>query len=141
MKRAKIFAAVIYAMLVMGTMTFVHFPELQADEAQAKIGAEQARATALQAVPGTVKDSELESEHGRLVYSFEITRPGQRGITEVNVSAMDGSIVAVHRHHADKDRKAEQCQNVGSHSSSQPDLLRLFQHTRFLSHVTRRVPQ
>ncbi|PYU30119.1 MAG: hypothetical protein DMG31_14705 [Acidobacteria bacterium] len=123
MKRAKIFAAVIYAMLVMGTMTFVHFPELQADEAQAKIGAEQARATALQAVPGTVKDSELESEHGRLVYSFEITRPGQRGITEVNVSAMDGSIVDVHREHAGKYRKAEQCQNVGSQSSSHRDLL------------------
>jgi len=150
MKRAKIFAAVIYVMLVMGTMTFVHFPELQADEAQAKVGVEQARATALQAVPGTVKDSELESEHGRLVYSFEITRPGQRGITEVNVSAMDGSIVDVHREHASSRRtspgkgefripgipdesaglrrgnnvrKTEQCQNVGSQSSSHRDLL------------------
>ena len=125
MKRAKIFAAVIYAMLVMGTMAFVHFPELQADEAQAKVGAEQARETALQAVPGTVKDSELESEHGRLVYSFEITRPGQRGITEVNVSAMDGSIVNVHREHASSRRtsKAEQCQNAGSESASHRDLL------------------
>ena len=42
MRRAKIFAAVIYAVLVMGTIAFVHFPELQADEAQAKIGPEQA---------------------------------------------------------------------------------------------------
>ena len=122
MKRAKIFAAVIYAMLVMGTMAFVHFPELQADEAQAKVGAEQARATALQAVPGTVKDSELESEHGRLVYSFEITRPGQRGITEVNVSAMDGSIVNVHREHASS-RRTSPCPNVGSQSASHRDLL------------------
>jgi hypothetical protein len=108
MKRAKIFAAVIYAMLVMGTITFVHFPELQADEAQAKIGAEQARETALRAVPGTVKESDLETEHGRLIYSFEIKRPGERGITEVNVSAMDGSIVNIHREHAGKSRKAEQ---------------------------------
>jgi hypothetical protein len=123
MKRAKIFAAAIYAMLVMGTMTFVHFPELQADEAQAKIGAEQARAAALRAFPGTVKDSELESQHGRLVYSFEIARPGQRGITEVNVSARDGSIVNVHREHAGKSRKVEECQNVSSESGSPQDLL------------------
>ena len=110
MKRAKIFAVVIYAMLVMGTITFVHFPELQADEAQAKIGAEQARETALRAVPGTIKDHELETEHGRLIYSVEINRPGERGITEVNVSAMDGSIVDIHREHAGKSRKAEQPQ-------------------------------
>jgi uncharacterized membrane protein YkoI len=108
MKRAKIFAAVIYAMLAVGTITFVHFPELQADEAQAKISAEQARTAALRVVPGAVKDSELENEHGRLIYSFEITRPGHRGITEVNVSAMDGSIVNVHREHAGKGHRAEQ---------------------------------
>jgi Peptidase propeptide and YPEB domain len=123
MKRAKIFAAVIYAMLVMGTMTFVHFPELQADEAQAKIGAAQAQETALRAVPGVVKESDLETEHGRLVYSFEIKRPGERGITEVNVSARDGSIVNVHRAHAAKDRRAEQCQNISSESATHRDLL------------------
>ena len=118
MKRAKIFAAVIYAMLAVGTIAFVHFPELQADEAQAKVGAEQARAAALRAVPGTVKDSELENEHGRLIYSFEIKRPGERGITEVNVSAMDGSIVNVHREHAGKQRKFEQAKNSHAESTS-----------------------
>jgi uncharacterized membrane protein YkoI len=123
MKRAKIFAAVIYAMLVMGTIAVVHFPELQAGEAQAKIGAAQARETALRAVPGTVKESDLETEHGRLVYSFEIARPGERGITEVNVSAMNGSIVNVHREHAGKNHKAEQCQNVSSESAPHQDLL------------------
>jgi len=138
MKRAKIFAAVIYAMLVMGTIAFVHFPDLQADEAQAKIGAAQAQETALRVVSGTVKHSELETEHGRLVYSFEIARPGERGITEVNVSAMDGSIVNVHREHASSRRtspgkgelrrvnsvhKAEQCQNIGSESAPHGDLL------------------
>jgi Peptidase propeptide and YPEB domain len=123
MKRAKIFAAVIYAMLVMGTITFVHFPELQADEAQAKIGAEQARETALRAVPGTVKESDLETEHGRLIYSFEIKRPGQRGITEVNVSAMDGSIVDIHREHAGKSRKAEQHAQLNAESSNHGDNL------------------
>jgi len=123
MKRAKIFAAVIYAMLVMGTITFVHFPELQADEAQAKIGAEQARETALRAVPGKVKESDLETEHGRLIYSFEIKRPGERGITEVNVSAMDGSIVNIHREHAGKSRKAEQHAQLNAKSANHGDNL------------------
>lgn len=123
MRRAKIFAAVIYAVLVMGTIAFVHFPELQADEAQAKIGPEQARAAALRAVPGTVKDADLETEHGRLVYSYEIARPGQRGITEVSVSAMDGSIVNVHRERAGKGRKAEQCQDISSESATHQNLL------------------
>ena len=123
MKRAKIFAAVIYAMLVMGTITFVHFPELQADEAQAKIGADQARETALRAVPGKVKESDLETEHGRLIYSFEIKRPGQRGITEVNVSAMDGSIVDIHREHAGKSRKAEQHAQLNAESANHGDNL------------------
>jgi hypothetical protein len=123
MKRAKIFAAVIYAMLVMGTITFVHFPELQADEAQARIGAEQARETALRAVPGKVKESDLETEHGRLIYSFEIKRPGERGITEVNVSAMDGSIVDIHREHAGKSRKTEQHAQLNAESANHGDNL------------------
>lgn len=120
MKRAKIFAAVIYAMLVMGTMTFVHFPDLQADEADARITAEQAKTAALRVIPGAVKNSEFEKEHGRLIYSVEIAPAGERGssfgteplrirgIVEVNVSAIDGSIVNVHREHAGKQRKAEQ---------------------------------
>ena len=141
MKRAKIFAVVIYGMLVMATMTFVHFPELQADEArgqeaQAKITAEQAREAALRAVPGTVKDSELEREHGRLIYSFEIKRAGnressqteslgKRGIVEVNVSAMDGSIVNIHREHGHAGRRdeARQRAQMNAEPASVEDLL------------------
>ena len=144
MKRAKIFAAVIYGMLVMGAMTFVHFPELQADEAQARIGAQQAREAALRAVPGTVRDHELETRRGRLVYSveiapsgqhgsFEIVPAGQRGyfagvplrqraITEVHVSAKDGSIVNVHREHA-ANRNEAKCAEVRSESVPYRDLL------------------
>jgi hypothetical protein len=135
MKRAKIFAAVIYAMLVVGTMTFVHFPDLQADEADARITAEQAKTAALRVVPGTVKDSEFEKEHGRLIYSVEIAPAGERGsffgieplrnrgIVEVNVSAMDGSIVNVHREHGRKHRKPLQRENVRSASVPYLDLL------------------
>ena len=126
MRRAKIFAAVIYAVLVMATLTFVHFPDLVAREMHPRIGADQARATALQAVPGTIKKSDLETEHGRLVYSFEIAPSGERGsssryeplkssgIVEVNVSAMDGAIVNVHREHARKSRIVEQCAKLNA---------------------------
>ena len=96
MRRAKVLAAVIYGLLVIAAMTFIHYPDLQAQPARAKIAADQAREVALSAVPGTIKQSDLETEHGRLIYSFEIERPGQRGITEVNVSAQDGTIVDVH---------------------------------------------
>jgi uncharacterized membrane protein YkoI len=135
MKRAKIFAAVIYGVLVMGTIAFVHFPELQAEEMRAKIGAAQAREMALRAVPGTVKHEELETEHGRLIYSFEIRPSGQRGaidekepvrkrgIVEVNVSAMDGSIVEVHREHAGKRNNAKQFARMNAEPASSKALL------------------
>ena len=78
---------------------------------EAKISEETARATALKEVPnGTVKSSELEREKGKLIYSFDITVPGKTGIDEVNVNAIDGSVVA--RSHegakAEKKEKAEE---------------------------------
>ena len=65
---------------------------------QAKISKDSATKVALAQVSGgAVKSSELEKEHGKLIYSFDITVPGQTGIEEVNVSAIDGSVVA-HEH-------------------------------------------
>ena len=62
---------------------------------EAKISEATARETALREVPnGTVKSSELEREHGKLIYSFDISVPGKAGIEEIGVSAIDGSIVA-----------------------------------------------
>lgn len=65
---------------------------------EAKISEETARATALREVPnGTVKASELEREHGKLIYSFDISVPGKSGIEEIAVNAIDGSVVT-HEH-------------------------------------------
>lgn len=65
---------------------------------EARISEATARATALREVPnGTIKSSELEREHGKLIYSFDIVVPGKSGIEEVAVNAIDGSIVA-HEH-------------------------------------------
>jgi uncharacterized membrane protein YkoI len=74
---------------------------------EAKITEAAARATALQQVPnGTVKSNELEREGGKLIYSYDITVPGKTGIDEVNVNAIDGSVVAK-QHETPKAEKTE----------------------------------
>ena len=63
--------------------------------AQAKISQADAQATALAQVPnGTVKESELEKEHGKLIWSFDIATVGTEDITEVNVDAINGTVVS-----------------------------------------------
>ena len=74
-------------------------------QAHAKITMAQAREIALKKVPGEVKEGELEKEHGKIVYSFDIQRPGDKDITEVQVSAIDGSIVSVEKESAASEAK------------------------------------
>jgi uncharacterized membrane protein YkoI len=87
--------------------------ESQADlQAEAKITQAAAQATALKQVPnGTVKSSELEREHGKLIYSFDISVAGKSGIEEINVNAIDGSIVA-REHETPKMQKKEAAQEA-----------------------------
>ncbi len=64
-------------------------------QAEAGITKTQAETIALARVPnGTVKTSELEKEKGRLIWSFDITTPDSKDITEVNVDATSGEIIA-----------------------------------------------
>ncbi len=44
---------------------------------------------------GTIRESELEHEHGKLVWSFDIATPWTTDITEVQVDAVTGEIVSV----------------------------------------------
>ncbi|HZF09735.1 MAG TPA: PepSY domain-containing protein [Thermoanaerobaculia bacterium] len=61
---------------------------------EAKVTLADARATALAKVPGgVVKSEELEREHGKLIYSFDIQVPGKSGVEEVNVNAITGKVV------------------------------------------------
>jgi uncharacterized membrane protein YkoI len=63
--------------------------------AEAKISQTDAQATAMAQVPnGNVKESELEKEHGKLIWSFDIATPDSKDITEVNVDAMTGEVVS-----------------------------------------------
>ena len=72
---------------------------------QAKITKELAQETALKRAPGTVESGELEKEHGKLVYSFDI-RNAKGTITEVQVSAITGKIVRI-EHESKKQEAAE----------------------------------
>jgi uncharacterized membrane protein YkoI len=63
---------------------------------EAKLSKAQAEKTALGKVPnGTIKSGELEREHGKLIWSFDIGTNGTKNITEVQVNAKDGKIVSV----------------------------------------------
>lgn len=46
---------------------------------------------------GNIKEAELEQEHGKLVWSFDIATPGTNDITEVQVNAVTGEIVSVEK--------------------------------------------
>lgn len=72
-------------------------PADESMKAEAKVSESDAQNTALAKVShGTVKSSELEREHGRLIWSLDIATPGSSSITEVNVDAVSGAIVAMH---------------------------------------------
>lgn len=63
--------------------------------AQAKVSEKAAQATALAKVAkGQIVSSELEQENGRLIWSFDISRPKSRNITEIQVDAKTGMIVS-----------------------------------------------
>lgn len=84
-------------------------------KSQAKISLEDARATALKKVPGEIKEEELEKENGKLVYSFDIQAAGQKAITEVQVSALDGSIVSVEKEDAASEAKEKKQEAAKPH--------------------------
>jgi hypothetical protein len=78
-------------------------PKLAAD---AKITLDSARAIALRAVPhSTVASEELEREHGRLIYSFDMKVARREGIQEVNVNAITGKVIGVHHETAAAERQ------------------------------------
>lgn len=89
-----------------------HVTGSKAMRAEAKIGEDSATSIALAQVPGgTLRSGELEREHGRLIYSFDIKVAGTSGIEEVNVDARDGSVVA-HEHEGPAAEARERAQEA-----------------------------
>ena len=76
-----------------------------------KISKERAQEVALRRAPGTVESSELEREHGKLVYSFDI-RNAKGTIDEVQVSAITGKVVRVE--HENKKQEADEKRKEGN---------------------------
>ena len=53
---------------------------------------EQAQKIALEKEAGKIESKELEKEHGKLIYSFDIRTAD--GLHEVNIDAMTGSVIS-----------------------------------------------
>ena len=114
MKIASFTVAALAALLLAGCATGHH--ESQAElQAQARISRADAEKTALAKAPnGIVKEAELEKEKGNLIWSFDITTPDSKEMTEVNVDARTGEVISVeketakeHENERDEDAKKE----------------------------------
>jgi hypothetical protein len=82
--------------------------------AKAKVTCADAQKTALARVPhATVKSAELEEEKGKLVYSFDLKRPGKSGVEEVQVDAVSGQVVSV-EHESAKHEAAEKDEHLAA---------------------------
>ena len=63
--------------------------------AKARVRRESATKIALASVPsGKIQSAEIENENGLLVWSFDISMPNSKNITEAQVDAMTGKIVS-----------------------------------------------
>lgn len=83
------------------THVFAAEPTQAELQTQAKVSKEQATKTALSRVPDAkVESSELEREHGKLIWSFDLARNGKPGVTEVQVDAMTGKITSMKKESA-----------------------------------------
>ena len=75
---------------------------------EAKISVDSARVIARAKLPKAyIQTEELERENGRLIYSFDMKTDGRSGIDEVNVNALNGSIVGKIGHESAKSEAKE----------------------------------
>lgn len=75
--------------------------------ARAAIGPDSATKIAMARVRGgRVTQAEIETEHRKLVYSFDLAVPGKPGVEEVLVDARTGTVVSV-EHEDDAMGRAE----------------------------------
>src|SRR5258706_13343642 len=73
---------------------------------QAKVSRAEAEKIALARVPnGIVKEAELEKEHGRLIWSFDIATPGSKEITEIHVDAITSEVIATEKESEEHEKK------------------------------------
>lgn len=99
-------AVMLFAGAVSAQQTKTHFnPKLLK---QATVTPDQARQTAQATAAGNIEEEELEKEHGKLVYSFDI-RNTKGTITEVQVDAKTGAVVSTEEESkADEEKERRQ---------------------------------
>jgi len=85
----------------------------------AKVDEATAAAMAKARMPNaTIRSVELEREHGRLIYSYDMTIAGKSGVEEVNVDAVTGKVIGA-EHETAADEKTEAAQGAAPKNSSQ----------------------
>ena len=78
---------------------------------QASVTRSEAEHIALSQVQdGKIVAAELEKERGRLIWSFDLARPGTKNITELQVDAKSGQIVST-KIETPKDQQKEAAQD------------------------------
>jgi hypothetical protein len=94
MKRIEKLLVLVFATVLVGT-AFAAPTESELMK-EARISKSQAEKTALAKIPnGAIKSGELEREHGKLVWSFDIGTNSTKNVTEVQVDAKSGKIISV----------------------------------------------
>ena len=94
MKKTLTFLTAVAAFVSLGNVDAAPSEKELAKEA--KLTRNEAEHIALAKVPkGKVTAGELEREHGILIWSFDIAKPGTHDIDEVQVDAKSGKIVSV----------------------------------------------
>ncbi len=84
-----------FAVVFATSAAIAHEPSQAELLSQATVSEATAQATALAKVPsGKIASSELETEHNRLIWSFDITQAGTSNTTEIQVDAKSGKIVS-----------------------------------------------
>src|SRR4051812_49087145 len=90
--------------------------------AQAKVSRADAEKTALARVPGgTIKEGGIEKEKGKLIWSFDIATAGTKDITEVQVDALTGQIVAMDKETAADEAKEKKNQGKEKEEDEKSD--------------------
>ena len=109
--RVQLLTGLLMISLVVGSSTVALSDDKEGNVADlvkdAKVTAEQAIKTAMEKVPGTVVEAELEKKHGKTVWEVEIFGADGK-VTEVHIDAANGNVIdteAKKEKHDDKKKK------------------------------------
>ena len=87
-----------------------------ATAATAQITDDSARVLALIQVPGgRITEGGIETEDGKLLYSFDIAVSGKEGLEEIHIDAMTGAVLA-HEHETEESEAAEKAKESAKKS-------------------------